>query len=295
MPALLFHIAAIEELAEAPALLPPEVARALREDLEYARLGAALPDLPWYEGFRGSLGLLWPRREPPLFARLFHQRAPVAMGLKIAQLVASGALVGREPGLAFVCGYFSHFTVDRALRPLVQALAVRDRRERESLEDAHRRVEWTQALFHLERRYGRQVVGDNRVRVHFQLTKHRLPTAGVGRGLYELIRLASQDTLEVAPEKRQVDRWVQGAFLHGMVLGSPVGAGSRHLMTALSRRELYQGDAVDVPRIMEQALEQSRQVLRRVSDYIARGLFSRRARERFLADFPEGGNEACAA
>lgn len=295
MPALLLHLDAIEELAGAPDLLSPPVARALAEDLEYARLGTALLDLPRYEGVRGGLQLFWPPRAPSPFASLFHQRAPVAMGLKFAELVANGALVGREPGLAFASGYFCHLALDRVLGPVTTRLAQQHRLARESPEEARRRVEWTQALFYLEHRHGRPLVGDAQIRRSFQLGKRRLPTAGVGRGLYELIRLGAEEALQAAPEKRQVDRWVRGAFLHGLLLSTPLSAPSRNVMTRLARRDLFQGEGVDVPARMQEALASARRVLDRLHAFISRGLFSRRARERFLADFPEGPLEPCAA
>ena len=295
VPSLLLHLCAVEELAGVPDLLSAPVAKALAEDLEYARLGTALPDLPRYEGVRGGLQLLWPLKATTPFAQLFHRRAPVTMGLKFAELVANGALVGREPGLAFACGYFCHLALDRVLGPPASRLAEKHRGPRESLDEARRRVEWTQALFYLEHRHGRPMVGEPQLRESFRLGKRRLPTAGVGRGLYELIRLGSEEALQASPDKRQVDRWVRGAFLHGLILSSPLAASSRHLLTKLSRRELFSGEDVDVPVLMAEALASARRVLERVHAFISRGLFSRSARERFLADFPEGELEPCAA
>jgi hypothetical protein len=294
VPALLLHLAAVEALASAPDLLSPPLARALREDLEYARLGTALLDLPRYQGVRGGLQLLLPGRAPTEFAHLFHTRAPVAMGLKFAELVANGALVGREPGLAFACGYFCHLALDRVLGPVATRLAERHRGMQEPLEEARHRVEWTQALFYLEHRYGRSLLGSAEIRERFRMGKRRLPTAGVGRGLYELIRLGSEEALQAAPEKKQVDAWVRGAFLHGVVLSTPLAGASKNLMTKLSRRELFQGEDVDVPALMDEALAAARKVLERLHAFISRGLFSRRARERFMVDFPEGGLEPCA-
>jgi hypothetical protein len=295
VPALLLHLGAVEELAGAPDLLSPPLARALTEDLEYARLGTALLDLPRYEGVRGGLQLLWPPPSPSPYAALFHQRAPVAMGLKFAELVANGALVGNEAGLAFASGYFCHLALDRVLGPVATRLAQRHRLARESLEEARRRVEWTQVLFYQEHRHGRPLLGDSQIRRSFRLGKRPLPTAGVGRGLYELIRLGAEEALQQAPEKRQVDRWVRGAFLHGLVLSTPLAAPSRNVMTKLSRRELFQGEDVDVPARMQEALASARKVLERLHAFISRGLFSRRARERFLSDFPEGPLDPCAA
>ena len=49
------------------------------------------------------------------FSQLFHIRAPVLLGLKMAELVSLGALVGTDAGHAFVAGYFTHLVIDRAL------------------------------------------------------------------------------------------------------------------------------------------------------------------------------------
>src|SRR4051812_44003799 len=103
MPSFLLHASVVERLAETGANLPPALATALSEDLEYARFGALLPDLPWFEGLKGGLAEFVVDREAPHFAHVFHERAPVAFGLKLAELVDSGALVGREAGLAVVC------------------------------------------------------------------------------------------------------------------------------------------------------------------------------------------------
>src|SRR4051812_41599375 len=102
MPALLLHLTAVERLAAEASLLTPQMARALDEDLEYARLGAALPDLPRFSGMRGAIEPFSPADEPSRFAQLFHLRAPVLLGLKMAELVSMGALVGTDAGYAFV-------------------------------------------------------------------------------------------------------------------------------------------------------------------------------------------------
>src|SRR5579863_7755468 len=106
MPSLVLHLAAVERLRVDARPWVPELSRALAEDLEYARFGAALSDLPVLSGLRGGLA---PFRtfEAPRFARLFHERNPIALGLRMAELVSYGALVGREPGLAFLSGYFT--------------------------------------------------------------------------------------------------------------------------------------------------------------------------------------------
>ncbi|MBX5481907.1 MAG: hypothetical protein IRZ16_08735 [Myxococcaceae bacterium] len=298
MPALLLHLTAVERLAADARKLPPPIARALNEDIEYARLGTALPDLPQFGGLLGGWRQ-WPRRPRPVphFARLLHGYAPVALGLKMAELVAMGALVGKEPGLAFVSGYFAHLCLDRTLHPLVETLAARHRQADETGEAAHARIDWLHALFYLRDLHGRDMAGNPYLRSRFQVTKRAGPPArGIGRGLYELIRLASQETLQQAPTKSEIDRWVRGMYLYGFVLSSPVGR-LRGLpsYSNLSYRELYQGPDVDVPAAVEKAQALTREVLERLSALMNRTHFTARLRARFLDEFPEGSVEACAA
>src|SRR3989442_15809925 len=122
MPALLSSLTAVERLAAHASSLPTEFARALGEDLEYARFGAALPELPWFGGWSHGLQAWLGRGEAPRFARLFRDRAPVQFGLKAAELVANGALVGTDAGLAFLAGYFTQVAVVRALEPALKRL-----------------------------------------------------------------------------------------------------------------------------------------------------------------------------
>jgi len=271
--------------------------RALHEDLEYARFGAALPDLPQFGGLRAVLRPFGRPGQVPHFARLFHGYAPVAMGLKMAELVAMGALVGKEPGLAFVCGYFAHLCLDRVMHPIVDALALRHRGAGETSEAAHARVDWLHALFYLRDLHGRDMIGNPYLRSKFQVTKRSGPPArGIGRGLFELIRLAAQETLQEAPTKAEVDGWVRGLYLYGAALSSPLGrlrglpGGSN-----LAYRELYQGPEVDIPQAIDRAQAMTRQVLERVFALMTRAHFTQRVRARFLDEFPEGSIEACAA
>jgi len=295
MPSLLLHATAIERLADGPGL-PPQLTRALAEDIEYARFGALLPDLPWCEGFRRSLSPQLRAGDAPRYARLFHERAPVRMGLKMAELVESGALVGREAGLAVVCGYFTHLSLDRHLHPFIERLAAEHRVRGESPEAAYRRIEWGQGVLYMREAHGQDLVGSSAVRAKFRLSKTRVPTRGIGRGLYELVRLSAQETLQEAPPKREMDSWVRGAFLQGALLASPLGwIYGTAALTRLAYREIYRGDDVDFPGAVEAALNDARAVLARLYRFIDRGIFSPRSRARFLDDFPEGAVSAYAA
>src|SRR5512140_1921954 len=297
MPTLLLHLTAIEQLAAHPGNLPPDIAKALTEDLPYARFGAALPDLPLCEGWRGGLASLLPERELPTFARLYHERAPVGLGLKMGELVATGALVGTEAGLALLAGYFTHLCLDRRLHLEVDRLVALHRRKEESALDAHRQIEWAQTLFYLRELHGMETLGTARLRERFQVTKSAsFPYRGIGRGIYELVRLSSQERVGQAPTKAQVDGWVRGLYLMGVVLSSPLGR-TRALpaYSQLSFHELYRHDGFDFAAEVEAALEQTRGILRRLLIYMTRGTFTPRTRARFLEEFPEGTIGAYAA
>ena len=297
MPSLLLHLTAIERLAANPGDLPEDFVRALSEDLAYARFGAALPDLPLCEGVKGGLSACYSGQDWPHFARLYHEKAPVGMGLKMAELVAAGALVGTEAGLALLAGYFMHLSLDRALHPRVDSLVIRHRRRGEHALAAHRQIEWTQTLFYLRELHGVDLVGSPRLRSKFEVTKSAgFPVKGIGRGIYELVRLASQETLQEAPTKQQLDGWARGLYLAGLYLSSPLGR-MRALpaWSQLSFQELYRNDGFDFAAEVESAVEQARAVLRRLLAYMARGIFTPRARARFLEEFPEGTIGACAA
>ena len=297
MPSLLLHLTALEQLAAHPGSLPPDIARALAEDLPYARFGAALPDLPLCEGLRGGLAVLLPEQEVPPFARLYHERAPVGLGLKMGELVATGALVGTEPGLALLAGYFTHLCLDRRLHPEVDRLVAKHRRKEDTSLDAHRKIEWAQTLFYLRELHGMEMLGSPGLRTRFQVTKSTgFPYKGIGRGIYELVRLASQERVGQSPTKSQVDGWVRGLYMMGMVLSSPVGRmKALPAYSQLSFHELYRHDGFDFSAEVEAALEQTRGVLRRLSVYMSRGTFTPRTRGRFLEEFPEGTIGAYAA
>jgi hypothetical protein len=271
------------------------MARSLVDDLEYARFGAALPSLPALEGAKGVVSFGRPRPINPRVAR-FHA-APVAFGLKLAELVASGALVGTDAGLAVLCGYFTHLCVDRRLSPLLDALVPHHRKAGEGEDAARARIAWLQALFYLRDLHGRDLVGQPGMRDHLQLLKHKgIPWHGVGGGIYELVRLSAQEALGLAISKSELDGWVRNAALAGKLLASPLGTGRGiPSYSSLSHRALYLGPEVDVPATLAQALDDARAVLKRVDAYMERGRFTLKSRGRFYADFPEGSPKEAAA
>jgi len=294
MPSLLLHLTAIERLAREPRGLHPDFVRALDEDLAYARFGAALPELPRYAGLRGGVTALLPGERAAPFADLFHEVAPVAFGLKMAELVAAGALVGTEAGLAVLAGYFTHLCLDRVLQPLNAPLVQARRRDGESAAKVERRIDWVQAVLYLDETSGEELVGRARLRERFQVTKSPgLPLKGVGGGIYELVRLAAHEVLSREPSRAEVDAWVRGLYVSGTLLASP--AARLRAPPTLEETRYYRAGELDVPREVDRALENARDVLHHLLAYMVRGAFSLRARQRFLEGFPEQPMRPCAA
>ncbi len=288
----LLHLALLERLAREPAVLPEPLARALVDDVEYGRFGVVLADLPGFaaplQELRAPLGLR--PRPRPLFAQLFHAPRPMAVLLKMAELVARGSLVKRSAGLALLSGHLAHAAFDRALDPLSQAIAERHARPGEDHRLLQRRVEWTQAIFYLRERFGREPLGDPELVHWMRVTKrHGLPWAGVGGGIYEIVRLSLFEVYDRSPTKSEVDAWVRGFYAASRLLASPMG---RRLASpkALERDRpiVYLGPGVDFPRELERAFALAQSYLARLHQLLERGDFGSRARGRFLSEVPDG-------
>ncbi len=289
------HLTAVDRLAAHVNTLPTDFSRALGEDLEYARFGAALPELPWFGGLTMGLGSLVPawslthvfeRDSAPAFSRLITERAPVAFGLKAAELVSNGALVGTEAGLAFVAGYFTQLCVARALEPSMQTLLATQRGARETVVAARARIEWSWSLFLLQELHGSSLVGTPAVRAKLQIRKGSAIN-GISRGLYELMRVSSQEALGQAPTKHEVDGWMRGLSVFAFALGTPLG----RLKAQPASKALSRGPDIDVFAAVDQGLDDAREVLSALGGMIRRNSFTARSRLRLLELCPEGSPE----
>ncbi len=279
---------AVERLATYASSLPPEFAKAVGDDLEYARFGAVLGELPRFGGSLLAHTVTGAAAMPPA-TFLFRTRRPVSFGIKAAELVANGALVGRDAGLAFVAGYFTQLCVQRALHALNRGIAARrgltDERSREWA-----RLEWAQSLYLMEELHGAPLLGTAAVRAKLRVRKGTGAAgfSGVGRGLYEIVRVCCQDSWGHAPPKSEVDRWVLGLHAWSLTASTPVGRlWARQALKAEPSPEVYRGAGVDVWTTLESALETTRQALAVISNLIRRGSFSSRARAKVLEVFPD--------
>lgn len=294
MPATIVHLVGVERLALAPAGLPAPVAKAVMEDLEYARLGAALLDLPWYRGVgpelaRTALGYAAP---VPSALELLHA-APIQVGLRMGEAVARGALVGTEAGLALLAGYFLHLSLERSLAAPMQALLGEARLDDRAALHMRRGVEWVQSLLWLRETLGYDPLGTPEIARRFRVVKRRgYPVRGLGRGIFLLLRTAYEDVLDRAPQKSEVDAWVRGLWLHGRLLGSSLG---RSLSLPETVPEgtwaLYRSDERDIAGAIEEGIDQARVSISRLYE-LMQGEPSLVNEDRFFLDVFSGREQS---
>lgn len=295
MPATIVHLVAAERLALAPAGVPGPMARALAGDLEYARLGAALLDLPWYRSTAAELARITIGRASNIPPRLeLLHAAPIQVGMRLAEGVARGALVGTEAGLALLTGYFLHLSLDRSLSRPMEAL-VGKLRPHDRLEMHTRRgIEWVQALLWLRETLGYDPIGTPEIARRFRVVKRKgYPARGLGRGIYLLLRTAYEDVLGEAPSKGEVDAWVRGLWLHGRILGSSFGR-TLGLPETISEAtwSLYRSDTLDIAGAIEEGIDHARTTLSRLHAWM-QGEPAQLGSERSLLDaFTQGAEQA---
>ena len=281
MTALLTHLAAVERLGLQADTLSPEFLKSLGSNLEYARFGAALPELPYFSTLRRSVGMLMLDVDEPRFTGFFLRKAPVAFGFRAAALVGNGALVGYEAGLAFLAGYFTQLCVRRSLAPTIQRL------QRKLDKDTSRaRIEWSISLHLMQDLYGTPLVGKRELYDRLHLNKGRL-AQGLGRGLYELTRVAALDSFGEAPTKACIDSAMRGFSLYAIALSSPLGV-LRGITTAHPEAYVYRNSDLDILADIDRGLARTREVLSLISRFIKRGSFSGRPRARLAELLPEG-------
>ncbi len=216
MPAEGIHLTALREALATPGLGASARRRLIRHE-DHGRLGALLVDLPYFDRYAGevaryALGLA-PRSSP--WGATLHQGGAIALLTALLE-VARGE---PEPAIGAVAlGLASHLAIDRALHPLVNALA---RAHPHGDHDAsHREVEKFQSICFHERYLGRDLMGRPGIARH--LTIHvvgALDQPTLARPILAAFARVFGD----APTARELARLGRGYRAHTWLLGSPIG------------------------------------------------------------------------
>jgi hypothetical protein len=291
MPAEAIHLSALGDLrARAPArvtraLAPPACAAAVR-------VGAMFVDLPYFDRFgrglvRYVLGL--PQASSPWGDR-FHQQAPIALGIRIAETGArlSRTAATREVGEALVAlavGYTSHAAVDAALHPLVNRLAIARgaRLGTPGFTREHQEVEKYQSVLFHEARYGVDYLGTAALRDFVTIDWRMLERGGF---VVASIHEATRAILGVSPRPRELARWTSGYRFFVSVLSGPLG---RRAVTAedKARERAAVFEDCDYGRRYEHAVRRSLSWVEALLAYVDEGRFGDDGRAALARVMPE--------
>jgi len=217
VPAEGIHLTALREALALPQLDTPVRRRILRRE-DGAKLGAILVDLPYFDRFVGEVVRYLLRRPPrpsPWGIRL-HEGGAVELLTGLLHV----ARAQRDETLgAIALGLASHLAMDRALHPLINALA---RRHKGGPDHgaSHREVEKYQSICFHERYFGKDLMGTPRL-AHY-LTLHlaaHLDADALARPLRDAFSLAFAS----APASDELAGFGRGYGQHVRLLGSPIG------------------------------------------------------------------------
>ena len=217
MPAEGIHLTALREALMSPALDASVRRRVLRRD-DAARLGALLVDLPYFHRFAGEvvryvLGV--PARPSPWGAAL-HEGAAIDLLTAVLRVARHSS---DETFGAIALGLASHLAMDRALHPLINALARKNPVGRDH-GSAHREVEKFQSICFHERYFGRDLMGTPAIQhyLHIHLVS-ALDDEALARPLREAFEAATGRPMS----GRELIGFGRGYRQHTRLLGSAIG------------------------------------------------------------------------
>ena len=219
MPAEGIHLTALREATAAPRL-DTQVRRRLVRRNDAARLGALVPDLPYFHRYAVEVVRYLARlpAQPSPWGAAIHDGGAIALlgGLLAVARRERDELLG-----AIALGVASHCAIDRAMHPLVNALARRHPDGR-SHDAAHREVEKFQSICFHEQYLGRDTMGTSAITGY--LTIH---LAGqLARQLEERLSRqlrAAWAALGGAPGAGELAGFARGYRHHAWLLGTPPG------------------------------------------------------------------------
>ncbi len=216
MPAEGIHLTAVREAMAAGSLAPGVRKRLVRND-DAARFGAILVDLPYFHQFAGEVlrylaGL--PAKPSPWGAAL-HEGGAVELLLALLDI----ARRERDEQLAAIAlGVASHCSIDRALHPLINALA-RKHREGATHDLSHREVEKFQSICFHAQYLGRDTMGTAGITGYLSIRLMR----DLDPRRVLLIREAWRVALGASPATTEFLGFRRGYRAHCRLLGTPLG------------------------------------------------------------------------
>ena len=283
MPAEGIHLTALREAMSSPALSPAVRRRLVRAE-DAARFGAIFVDLPYFHKFTGEVlryiaGI--PAKPSPWGAALHDGGAIDLLGamIDIARREKDDVLGGIALGLA------SHCAIDRALHPLINALA-RVHQAGKNHDASHREVEKFQSICFHEQYMGRDMMGTAEITSYLTI---RIADALPAR-MTVLLLEAWRRALGHAPESGEFTGYVRGYRTHTKLLGTPLGKRIAPSAAKDAARPRYlKGAWGEFPSSLEHAVAASIAVLDATGDVLDAGTTDvHRARAQLASRLPRG-------
>ena len=283
MPAEGIHLTALREAMSSPKLAPSVRKRFVRQE-DAARLGAILVDLPYFHRFTGEVlryvvGM--PAKPSPWGAAL-HDGGAVDL---LSALLDIARREKDEVVGAIALGLASHCAIDRALHPLINALA-RLHEEGKNHDASHREVEKFQSICFHEQYMGRDMMGTPEITSYLTI---RLAD-GIPDRTARLVLEAWRKALGHGPDPAEFGGYVRGYRTHTKLLGTPLG---KRLATApakaAAKPRYLAGTWGAFPSLLEHAVAASLAVLDATADVLdADSTDVHRARAPLASRLPRG-------
>lgn len=216
MPAEGIHLTALREAMASPALATPVRQRLARHE-DAAKFGAVVPDLAYFRRYALEVIRYLARvpARPSRWGAVIHDGGAIALlgsVLRIARRERDDELAAIALGLA------SHCAIDRALHPLVNALA-RANPVGGNHDASHREVEKFQSVCFHEHYLGRDTMGTPAITAYLTIQLANRFDERLDR----LLREAWADALGSAPSRRELSDFVRGYRAHAWLLGTRLG------------------------------------------------------------------------
>jgi hypothetical protein len=257
--------------------------RLVRND-DAARLGAILVDLPYFHRFTNEVlrYVVGMPAKPSVWGQALHDGGAIDL---LAALIEIARRERDDTLGAIALGVASHCAIDRALHPLINALA-RLHKAGKNHDASHREVEKFQSICFHEQYMGRDMMGTPEITSYLAIR--------LADGLPDRIRMlvleAWQRALGSSPEAGEFGGYVRGYRTHTMLLGSPLGKRLASLPAKAAAKPRYlEGRWGAFPSLLERAVAASLTVLDATGDVLdADTTDVHRARAQLASRLPRG-------
>jgi hypothetical protein len=283
VPAEGIHLTAVREAMASPKLSASARRRLVKHD-DAARLGAILVDLPYFHRFTNEVlrYVVGMPAKPSVWGQTLHDGGAIDL---LGALIEVARRERDEVLGAIALGVASHCAIDRALHPLINALA-RKHVTGKNHDASHREVEKFQSICFHEQYMGRDMMGTPEITSYLAI---RL-AVGIPERVVVLALEAWRRALGTAPEALEFLGYVRGYRTHTMLLGSPLG---KRLASARAKAEAapryLEGTWGAFPALLQTAVAASLRVLDATADLLdADASDVHRARAQLASRLPRG-------